>query len=158
MASKYTFEPDPPVPQRKEAAASPEPIHVVCAALVRDGRLFAALRGHGAIGWELPGGKVEPGETAEQALRREIREELGLSLSTCWYLDTVDHEAGNFRMRLDCFVCPLDEGQEPVLTEHTQARWLTQDELDQVAWLPADRRLADTIGLFWDQLFSPTHL
>lgn len=155
----YTFEPDPPArPSGEEAARRPAAKHVVCAAIVRDGRLFAALRGHGAIGWELPGGKVEPRETPEGALRREILEELSCRLSTMWYLDTVEGDETGFPMRLDCYVCELAEGEEPRLSEHTDCRWLAQDELDSVEWLPSDARLARTIGLFWDQLFSPSHL
>lgn len=138
-----------------------ETIDVVAAIIYRDGQILAARRGdaHGFEGgWELPGGKVEPGETSEEALRREIREELLLSLSTMWPFDTVEHDYPDFHLSMECLVCPLPKGDEPTLTEHAEVRWLSRDELLDVGWLPADREVVMRLGQFWDHVFATEHL
>lgn len=133
----------------------------VAAAIIQSGeRILSCQRGYGDLkdGWEFPGGKVEPGETSEQACRREIEEELGCRLGTMWYLDTVEHDYQDFHLSMDCYVAYLAPGQEPHLLEHEGARWLSQAELLDVDWLPADRGLVERIGLMWDQIFLPEHL
>ena len=135
-------------------------VHAVCAVISRDYSVFSCQRGHGDMqgGWEFPGGKVEKGETGEQALRREISEELAARLSTVWFLDTVEQDYGDFHLTLDCYVCTLAPGEEPTLLEHSDARWLGRDELLDVDWLPADRKVAMSLGGLWDALFSAEHL
>lgn len=137
-----------------------ETIHVVAAIIERNGRVFCAQRGCGALagGWEFPGGKVEPGETAESALRREVREELGCKLSTMWYLDTVDYDYPDFHLHMDCYVATLADGEEPQSLEHRDTRWMGRDDLMSVEWLPADRGLVMGLGIAWEEIFSVAHL
>lgn len=136
-------------------------VHAAAAIIERDGRVFCARRatsGAGQGGWEFPGGKVEDGESPEQAVRREVREELGVSLSTTWLLDTIEHDYPTFHLTMDCLVCALPPDAEPTLSEHEEARWLTRDELLLPAWLPADERVARLLGTYWDQIFATSHL
>lgn len=133
---------------------------VAAAIICRDGRVLAAHRPTSATGegWEFPGGKLRAGESAEQAVRREIEEELSLPLSTTWLLDTVRHDYPTFRLVMDCFVCMPLPGSEPVATEHDELRWLARDELMTVAWLPADVKVASLLAVWWDQVFGGEHL
>ena len=142
-----------------EGPALPE-IPVAAAIICREGRVLAAHRATSATGpgWEFPGGKLGAGETSEEALRREVREELGLGLSTAWLLDTVRHDYPTFRLVMDCFVCMPLPGAEPVATEHDELRWLAREELLDVAWLEADVKVASILGTFWDQVFESEHL
>lgn len=136
-------------------------IHVAAAIIYRDERILAARRPdtpEAKGGWELPGGKVEQGETSEQALRREISEELLMSLTTMWPFDTVEHDYDSFHLSMDCFVCPVGPLQEPTLTEHAEARWLRRDELLDVDWLAADKKVVTELGTYWDQIFAAEHL
>lgn len=138
-----------------------ETIRVAAAIICRDDRILAARRqdtDDAEGGWELPGGKIEPGETSEQALRREIAEELLMDLTTMWPFDTVEHDYPTFHLSMDCLVCPVGPLQEPTLTEHAEARWLRRDELLDVAWLPADLKVITQLGTFWDQVFAAEHL
>ena len=117
-------------------------IHVV-AAIIHDGdRIFATQRGYGAWKdyWEFPGGKIEPGEGPEEALVREIREELGAKIAVDSYLTTVDWDYPSFHLHMRCYLCRVTEG-ELTLKEHEAARWLSKDELEAVNWLPADRTI-----------------
>lgn len=143
-----------------EAQSDRPVMRVVAAVIWRDDRVYAAQRGYGDMkdGWEFPGGKIEPGETPEQACRREIREELAVDLSTMWYLDTVEYDYPDFHLSMDCFVATLKPGQEPEFLEHESARWVGQDELLDVGWLPADKGLVESLGGLWDQIFSAEHL
>ncbi len=113
----------------------------VAAAVIFDGeRIFATQRGHGEFkdGWEFPGGKIEDGETPEEALKREIMEELRTEIIPEQYLMTVECDYPQFHLSMDCFLCSIRDGY-PVLTEHEDARWITLAEADEPDWLPADR-------------------
>ncbi len=115
----------------------------VVAAIIREGdRIFATQRGYGEFkdGWEFPGGKVEPGETPQQALVREIREELDTEIEVEELVDTVEYDYPNFHLTMHCYFCTIKSG-ELVLKEHEAAKWLTKETLDSVDWLPADEGL-----------------
>lgn len=116
----------------------------VVAAIIRDdeGRIFATQRGYGDMkdGWEFPGGKMEKGETPEQALRREIKEELDTLIVVENLLTTVEWDYPDFHLTMHCYWCRVESG-ELTLKEHEAARWLTLDQLDTVDWLPADKEV-----------------
>ena len=101
--------------------------------------IFATQRGYGDFkgGWEFPGGKIESGETPQEALKREIIEELDTEVSVGELMDTVEYNYPQFHLSMDCFWCQIVRGNL-VLKEHEAARWLTKDELNNVEWLPAD--------------------
>jgi len=112
----------------------------VVAAIIRDGnRVFATQRGYGDYkdGWEFPGGKVEPGESPQQALIREIKEELDPEIVVGDLITTIEYDYPAFHLSMQCFWCQIVDGT-PILKEHEAARWLDPDTLDSVAWLPAD--------------------
>ncbi len=115
-------------------------IRVVAAIIRKDGKVFATQRGYGDFkdGWEFPGGKIEEGEAAEDAVAREIREELGAEIKVTGFLTTVEYDYPNFHLSMDCFWAELEEGSKMTLLEHEAAKWLSPDELDTVDWLPAD--------------------
>lgn len=108
--------------------------------------IFATERGYGEFkgGWEFPGGKIEPGETPQQALCREIMEELDTKIQVGDLIDTIEYDYPAFHLSMDCFWCEVVSGNL-VLKEHEAARWLTSDELNSVEWLPADVTLIDKI-------------
>ena len=113
----------------------------VVAAIIRDGeKVFATQRGYGEYkdGWEFPGGKIEAGETPQQALVREIREELDCAIIVGEHLVTVEHDYPDFHLSMQCFWAELTEDAHLELLEHEAAKWLSVDELDSVDWLPAD--------------------
>lgn len=116
----------------------------VVAAIIRDseGRIFATQRGSGEWKdyWEFPGGKMEAGETAEEALRREIWEELETRVTVGRLLRTIEWDYPQFHLVMHCFLCCVESGRL-TLKEHEDARWLRPDELDSVRWLPADIQL-----------------
>ena len=114
-------------------------VKVVGAIIVKDGRIFATQRGYGEFegGWEFPGGKVEPGETPEQAIVREIREELATEIAVDSYFETVEYDYEKFHLSMDCYVCHVVSGKLELL-EHEAAKWLGKGELNSVGWLPAD--------------------
>ena len=123
----------------------------VVAAVIREGnRILATQRGYGDFKdfWEFPGGKMEPGETREAALKREIEEELKTEITIERLLATVDHDYPDFHITLHCFLCSVQEGHL-TLTEHEAAKWLDAGALDSVNWLPADRSV---IELLKDQI------
>ena len=119
----------------------------VVAAIIRDGdRIFATQRGHGAYkdGWEFPGGKIEPGETPEQALFREIKEELYTEITVGEKLTQVEYDYPEFHLSMGCYWCSIKSGCL-TLKEHEAAKWLQLDELDTVDWLPADQYVVKQI-------------
>ena len=105
-------------------------------------KVFATQRGYGDFkdGWEFPGGKVESDETPEQAIVREIREELATEIRVERYFDTIEYDYPEFHLSMDCFLCSIVSG-ELMLKEHEAARWLAVEEMDAVEWLPADRTI-----------------
>ena len=114
-------------------------VEVVAAVLIHNGLVFACQRGYGEFKdmWEFPGGKVEEGESPEDALRREIREELEVEINVVELLDTIEYDYPTFHLSMDCFWCEIVEGKL-VLKEHEAARWLDRKTMDDVEWLPAD--------------------
>ena len=122
-------------------------IRVVAAIIVEDGKVFSTQRGYGEFqgGWEFPGGKIEANETPEDALVREIKEELDTEIEVLELLDTVEYDYPNFHLSMDCFICSIKSG-DLVLKEHMAAKWLSKEELDSVDWLPADLGLIPKIA------------
>ena len=117
----------------------------VVAAIIRKGdKIFATQRGYGdwKDWWEFPGGKMEPGETPEDALKREIKEELSADISVEEFLTTVEYDYPAFHLTMHCYLCTLlDEAMH--LNEHEAARWLSKAELRSVKWLPADLEVVE---------------
>ena len=114
-------------------------VRVVAAVILKDGRVFATQRGYGPYRdwWEFPGGKIETGETPEEALRREIREELDTEIRVGDLLEEVEYDYPEFHLSMKCYLADVISGHL-VLREHEDARWLPPDRLDEVQWLPAD--------------------
>lgn len=123
-------------------------IEVVAAIIRRDDRIFATQRGYGEFKdwWEFPGGKMEPGESPEEALVREIREELDAEINVDKFLSTIDWDYPSFHLTLHCYLCSL-LSEALHLNEHEAARWLGEDELSSVRWLPADYAVLPLIAL-----------
>ena len=117
-------------------------IRVVAAILIDRGRVYATQRGYGEYrdGWEFPGGKIEKNETGEEALKREIMEELRVPIEITSYFDTIEYDYPAFHLSMDCYLAKIASGS-PVLVEHEAARWLSKEELEEVNWLPADRTI-----------------
>ena len=121
-------------------------VKVVAAIIAEKGRIFATQRGYGEFkdGWEFPGGKIEEGETPQQALVREIKEELDTEVEVGDLLGTVEYDYPTFHLSMQCFLCRIKAGSLN-LKEHEAARWLAEDELDSVDWLPADIEVLEWI-------------
>jgi len=121
-------------------------VRVAAAIIIHENKIFATQRGYGEFkdGWEFPGGKVEAGETPQQALIREIREELDTEIEVGELVDTVEYDYPAFHLSMDCFLCRVKSGNL-VLKEHEAARWLTRENLNSVDWLPADKGLIEKL-------------
>ena len=122
-------------------------LNVVAAIIIDQGKVFATQRGYGDFkdGWEFPGGKVEPGESAQEALVREIREELDIEIRAGELLHTLEYDYPGFHLHMECCLCRIISG-EIRLREHEAARWLGASELWSVEWLPADVEVVKAIG------------
>ncbi len=123
-------------------------VKVVAAVICRDGMVFATQRGYGKYKdkWEFPGGKIEENEAPEDALVREIREELDADIVVGELLTTVEYDYPDFHLSMDCYRAEVADGAELKLLEHEAARWLSADELYGVDWLPADIEVLRVIG------------
>ena len=121
-------------------------IEVVAAVILHEGRILATQRGYGEWKdwWEFPGGKMEAGETPEEALVREILEELSTEISVDEFLCTVEYDYPKFSLTMHCYLCSLLT-EALHLNEHEAAKWLTLDELDSVEWLPADLKVIEAL-------------
>ena len=119
---------------------------IICDNIKEKNKIFATARGYGELkgGWEFPGGKVEPGETPQQALVREIMEELDTEIKVGELIDTIEFDYPTFHLSMDCFWAEVRKGHLE-LKEAEAAKWLTRDQLGSVAWLPADVTLIDKI-------------
>jgi len=121
-------------------------IEVVAAIIKKDNKYFATQRGYGDFkgGWEFPGGKIEPGEAPQEALVREIKEELDADITVGKLVDTVEFDYPKFHLTMHCFLCELTS-EHVILLEHEAAKWLSPDELASVDWLPADQGLIEKL-------------
>ena len=121
-------------------------IKVVAAVIKSNDEIFVTQRGYGEFkdGWEFPGGKVEKGETKEEALIREIKEELDTVIKVDSYLDTIEYDYPDFHLSMDCFICSVVEGNL-VLKEHEDSKWIKKEEIDTLNWLPADLIILDKV-------------
>ena len=119
---------------------------VICDSLENTTKIFATARGYGEFKgqWEFPGGKLEVGETSQQALIREIQEELAVKIEVGELIDTIEYDYPTFHLSMDCFLCVVVYG-EIILKEAESARWLDKDELYSVDWLPADIALIEKL-------------
>lgn len=121
-------------------------IEVVAAIIRKDDLIFATQRGYGEFKdwWEFPGGKMEVGETSEEALKREIREELSTEINVDEFLCTVEYDYPAFHLTMHCYLCSL-LSEALHLNEHEAARWLKLEDLDSVDWLPADKVVVEKL-------------
>lgn len=122
-------------------------VKVVAAIIKKEGKIFATQRGYGEFkdGWEFPGGKVEEGETPQEALVREIQEELAARIIVGELLTTVEYDYPKFHLSMDCFWAELEPDSEMKLLEHEASRWLSVEDIDSLDWLPADIEVAGRI-------------
>ena len=122
-------------------------VRVVAALILNQDQVLATQRGYGEFkdGWEFPGGKIEEGETSQEALRREIREELDAEIVVGDLLVTVEYDYPEFHLSMDCFWAELARGSKMKLLEHEAAKWLSFEQLDSVNWLPADIEVVKAI-------------
>ena len=120
----------------------------VVAAIIQDGeKILATQRGYGELagGWEFPGGKIEPGEEREDALVRELREELDVDIEIQRFIATVEYQYENFYLTMHCYLAHLAPGEQITLLEHSDAQWVDAQTAEHVAWLPADIQVVDLL-------------
>ena len=133
-------------------------VRVAAGIIRRDDQVLAARRAAGPQAglWELPGGKIKEGESPLEALRRELREELGCELAVAWLYDSVEFDYPELHLSMDCFACNLAAGSEPQAKEevHSELRWLSRGQIADVEWLPADKDLMAGLAHYWDQVFE----
>ena len=132
-------------------------IEVVAAVIYKDVKIFATQRGYGEFEgmWEFPGGKIEPGESREDALKREIQEELGVDIYIKELLCTTEYDYPTFHLTMHCYLCSVASG-EIELREHKSAQWLTAETLDTIEWLPADKDVIDKLKTFINETSNKT--
>ena len=151
-----------PLLDLKDSMSELKTITVSAAIFYQDNKILAACRAdkknYGL--WEFPGGKIESGETSEEALRREIQEELSCHVQAAFFYDTVHYSYPDFNLIMDCYICTFKENETPKVRPHihSELRWLSQSELLDVPWLPADIELINQLGTFWNDIFAYQHL
>ena len=121
-------------------------IEVVAGIIKKEDKIYITRRGYGEFVdmWEFPGGKIENGESKEEALHREIKEELELDIKNLEYLTTVDYDYSNFHLTMHCFICEIDGGTLK-LNAHNDAKWINFNDLDKQKWVPADILVVDAL-------------
>ena len=139
--------------EQAKAYSQMKTIEVVAAIIIRDDQVFATQRGYGEWKgwWEFPGGKMEAGESPQEALKREIREELDAEITVGQLIDTVEWDYPTFHLTMHCFVCTL-LSEDMHLNEHDAAAWLTKETLHSVKWLPADEGLIQKIAAILEEI------
>lgn len=127
-------------------------VNVVAAIILQDEKILATQRAYGDFkgGWEFPGGKIENGESKEDALKREIMEELVIQINIKEFFHQVEYDYEKFHLSMGCFICTIDSGNL-TLKEHGNAKWLRQDELESVDWLPADLGIIEKLKVYLKQ-------
>lgn len=121
-------------------------INVVAAVIISENKFLATQRGYGEFKglWEFPGGKIKPGEINEDALKREILEELHVEIKVCDYLGSFEYDYPNFHLNMRCYISEIISGKI-TLIEHLNSKWLTIDTIKEVEWLPADLVVVDRL-------------
>lgn len=134
------------LPDKKE-------IHVVAGIIIQNQKILATQRGYGEFkdGWEFPGGKIEPNETKEEALIRELKEELNIEIEVIRFFTNVDYEYSSFILHMDSFLCRIKRGQLD-FKEHEDFRWLSKATLESIDWLPADWPIAQRLKKEWEEI------
>ena len=140
------------LPRKCSIISTMKTINVAAAIIIKEGRIFATQRGYGDYRdwWEFPGGKIEAGETPEEALVREIREELRAEIKVGRLFRTVEYDYPKFHMIMRCYLCELVSDRLE-LVEHEAARWLGADDIESVGWLPSDTEVVEKLKLFLEE-------